>query len=108
MNLWTKNYLAVEAFTEEYLHNIPTTEDRERDSIVLVQGKNIYGEKVYCYLKVDATMFYEVKQKLLAKEKFDLRDYGEVIAAGSWGPSFEEQMDLDREYNMLPFDKQDN
>lgn len=75
------------------------------EAVVLVQGLNVFAEKVYCYLKVSAKNFYVVRSKLENKEKFDLREYGEVIAAGQGDPTEEVREEMATQYNMLPFEK---
>ena len=73
----------------------------DEDTVILVQGKNVFGDDIYCYLKLPFKNFKTVKTKLDNKEKFDLRDYGDVVAAGLGAPTDEVREEMQKEYGMI-------
>lgn len=110
MNSWTTILLANTHFwREDFIHNTIESINNtgNEDAVVLVEGVNLFGEKIYAYVKLPKQMYHEIKRKLGTKDKFDLREYGEVIAAGLEGSenSYKDHSELRRTYNMLPFTK---
>ena len=74
----------------------------EEDLVVLVQGKNVFQDPIYCYIRIPTERLEEFRGKVSANEKFDIREYGDVIAAGRGQPSSEVQDEMARDYGMLP------
>lgn len=104
---WESFLFLHEPLNEEHIHRTPESLTTTNAAIVLVQGLNVYGERVYCYMGVDKTMFFEVHRKLTSKHKFDLRDFGKIVATGPGDPDFGLIMELEREHHMLPAEKND-
>lgn len=75
---------------------------QEDDVVVLVQGKNVFGDKIYCYLKLPHPSLDEFKGKLASRTKFDIRDYGSIVAAGRGEPTLETESEMKNLFGMLP------
>lgn len=86
-----------------YIQNDESSEgDATEDLVVLVQGKNAFNDKIYCYIRLPSAQFDEFKRQLQSASSFDLREYGTVIAAGRGDPSKEVQSELTKEFGIRP------
>lgn len=74
----------------------------KEDIILLVQGKNRFDERIYSYVRVPFERLKEVRTRLDSGEKFDLREFGTVIAAGLGEPSEDVRREIAEEYEMIP------
>ena len=74
------------------------------DLVVLVQGKNVFNDSIYCYLRIPHPKLEEFRGKLENNQKFDIREYGDVIAAGRGLPNQEVQDEMTRDFGMMPVD----
>jgi hypothetical protein len=79
-------------------------EFRDKEIVVLVNGRNVFNEQIYCYLKTPLKNFPIIKERLEKKEQFDLREYGSVVAAGTGEPSEEIKEEMRTLYDMIPID----
>lgn len=94
-NSWTAKALGVKEPVDP--QHIPD----DAEVVVLVQAENMFGDPIYCYLKLQFEHYDTVKSKLEAGEKFDLREYGDIIAAGRGEPTDEVRQEISEEYNMV-------
>lgn len=76
---------------------------REREITILIRGKNIHDEEIYCYLKTPLKHYPIIKQMLENQERFDIRDFGEVVEAGEGEPPEEVRERMKRDFDMVPF-----
>lgn len=54
--------------------------------VIMLQGKNNFGDKVYCYLKVTLRHLKDMKQAMIKGANFQPSDFGSVLAAGKGDP----------------------
>ena len=59
------------------------------EAVILVNGDNMFGDKVYSYIKFTLKNFRAMREAMQKGENFKPSDYGEVIAAGRGEPSQE-------------------
>ena len=88
----------------------PEEKERFKDEevVLLLSGFNDTGEKIYNYLKLKLE---KVQSLVIAVEtggKFDVREYGEVIASGLGEPNAEEKAKIEKQYRMINFPKDKN
>jgi len=74
----------------------------DETTLVLIQGTNPFGERIYCYLEVDYKTYQIIKPKMLNNEQFNPRDYGRIVAAGLGQPSDETRAEIKEEYGFEP------
>ncbi len=70
--------------------------------IMLIQGKNVFGQVIFCYVKVPFRHYGDIKEKLSNNSQFDPRHYGEIIAAGQGTPSEEMKAEIAAEHGIIP------
>lgn len=86
-----------------YIQNDEASEgDAAEDLVVLVQGKNAFNDKIYCYIRIPHAQFDEFKRQLQSVSSFDLREYGTIIAAGRGDPTKEVQVEITKEFGIKP------
>lgn len=86
-----------------YIHNDESSEgETAEDLVVLVQGKNAFNDKIYCYIRIPSQQFDEFKRQLQSVSSFDLREYGTIIAAGRGDPTREVQSEITKEFGIKP------
>ncbi|TAE79746.1 MAG: hypothetical protein EAZ74_05855 [Alphaproteobacteria bacterium] len=73
----------------------------KEDIVMLMQGKNPYGERIYCYLRLSINNLRRMKEAIINKEKFMPSDFGEVLAAGSGQPAPELRAEMAVTYGMM-------
>ncbi len=104
MNDWNQKEIS------QNVNNL-SPEDEEalaREEIVmLMQGKNTYGDRVYCYLKLSVLSLTRLKDAIVAKEDFMPSDYGEVLAAGNGYPEPELRAEMAVKYGLMQTPKID-
>ena len=69
--------------------------------VVLIQGVNIFGDKIFSYLQLPLRSFRELAKKMRASEKFTPSDYGTVVAAGRGEPSSAVKQEMAVTYKMI-------
>ncbi len=73
--------------------------------VILLQGKNVYGDAIYTYLQLTLKSLIELRNKMLKKEDFMPAEYGTVIAAGKGEPTAELRSEMAVTYNMIDVPK---
>ena len=53
---------------------------------MLLRGKNVFDDFIYCYLKVSYADIARLDAAISGAEGFNLRDFGTVLAAGKGEP----------------------
>lgn len=75
---------------------------KDESTVILMRGKNMFGDMIYCYLKITYGEMKRLQQTLDSNEEtLDIRDYGEVLAAGKGEPSSEVKAEIANAYPML-------
>ncbi len=62
---------------------------KKDEVVILLQGKNSFGDEIFSYLKLDLMRLIELKRAMLKGENFFPSSYGTVLAAGKGQPSKE-------------------
>ncbi|NBO20126.1 MAG: hypothetical protein EBV03_13085 [Proteobacteria bacterium] len=74
---------------------------KDESTVILMRGKNMFGDMIYCYLKITFGEITRLQETLENSETFDIREFGEVLAAGKGEPSSEVQAEIANAYPML-------
>ena len=75
---------------------------KEEFAVILMQGKNIFGDIIYCYVKVALPQLKLMQAELQTNEgNFNPSDYGTVLAAGKGEPSAELRAEIAVTFKML-------
>lgn len=69
--------------------------------VLLLYGKNSFGDKIYSYLKITLPHLQDLKSAIRAGQGFNPSDFGEVIAAGKGEPSAEIRAEIAAQYQVL-------
>jgi hypothetical protein len=69
--------------------------------VLLLYGKNSFGDKIYSYLKITLPNLQNLKSAIRAGQGFNPSDFGEVIAAGKGEPSREIRAEIAAQYQVL-------
>ncbi len=97
MNEWNQKEISRNAAQQAADEEILSSED----IVILMQGKNSFDERVYCYLKLDLDGMKKMKEAIVAKEEFMPSDFGEVLAAGQGQPPAELRAEMAVTYGMM-------
>ena len=85
------------------------TEDLlETEIVILLQGNNMFGNRVYTYVKLLGKHLKEMFDVMKKGDNFKPSDFGTVIAAGVGDPPQEVRDEMREQYNMMdvPLPKQ--
>jgi hypothetical protein len=78
------------------------TEDELNDLVVvLVVGKNVFGDDIFSYVQLPLGRFKEMALRMVRHENFKSSDYGTVLAAGRGLPSPELKKEMADNYNVF-------
>lgn len=69
--------------------------------MILMQGKNTFGDRIYSYLKVTLTDLKRMQFNASEGSPFNPSDYGTVVAAGQGEPPPEVIQEIESTYNVL-------
>lgn len=83
--------------------NPPTGElaASEEEIVLLLTGFNNFGDKIYNYLKLPLSKVQPLIQALNGGGRFEVRDFGEVVAAGLGMPTPEVKQEVESSYKMI-------
>ena len=73
----------------------------EEEVVILLSGRNRFGDQIYSYLKLTLRNLQELKKALKEKQEFMPADFGTVLAAGRGEPSPELRSEMAITYNMI-------
>lgn len=73
------------------------------DIVLLLSGFNNFGDKIYNYIKIPLTKVEQLIQAVNGGGRFEVREYGEVIAAGLGVPTPEVKQEIESSYKMISF-----
>ena len=74
---------------------------KDEYALIFLQGKNTFGDLVYCYVKVILPDIDKMHAILQADAGFHPSDFGTVVAAGKGDPTDEVKAELALTYPML-------
>ena len=87
----------------------PTEEELEKygeeEVVVLLMGFNNFGDKIYNYIKIKFRDYFPMRDGIKRGGKFDIRDFGDVVAAGKGEPTAEIRAEVEGAYKFLSFPK---
>ena len=69
--------------------------------VILLQGKNVYGDQIFTYLELSLKSLIQLRSKMQKQEEFLPAEYGEVLAAGKGDPSPELRSEMAITHNMI-------
>ena len=78
----------------------PAEITKDDPAIVLVRGKNIHGDMIYCYLRIKSSQAKKLEAALQAAGdgKFAVSDYGTVLASGKGDPPPDVVAEIHKKY----------
>ncbi len=59
----------------------------QQEAVILAQGRNLFGDPIYSYIKFPMRNFTRLRAAMIAGENFMPSNYGEVLAAGQGEPN---------------------
>ena len=74
---------------------------KEDYGVLLLRGKNNFGNLIYSYVKVAFSNIERLQLSLKNRLPFNPSDFGEVIAAGTGEPTPEVQAEIAAQYPMI-------
>lgn len=69
--------------------------------VILMQGRNVFGDQVYSYLELTVRKAIELKAHLDEGKEFNPSDFGTVVAAGKGQPSEELKAEMAATYHLI-------
>jgi hypothetical protein len=90
-------------WSTQVLGNRPNFGELLKDefTVVLLRGKNTFGDLIYCYLKITFPDLEKLEAALKGDVNFNASDFGTVVAAGKGEPSDEVKAEIATIYPML-------
>lgn len=79
----------------------------EEDIVVLLSGFNNFGDKIYNYIKMKFKDYDALRGAIKGGGRFDIHEFGEVIAAGKGMPTPEVKAEMAAQYKMIAFPTMD-
>jgi hypothetical protein len=67
-------------------HEVKPSPSRDEHAVILLQGRNDSGEKIFSYLSVSLPKIPKLYAALNSGDDFDPVDFGHVIASGMGDP----------------------
>ena len=74
---------------------------KDESTVILLRGKNVFGDMIYCYLKITFGEITRLQEAVDAPGTFNISDFGSVIAAGKGEPPEDVQAEIALAYPML-------
>lgn len=82
-----------------------TESDLQDEVVILLQGKNFFGDEIYTYVKLDLNGFRALRDAMINGTDFIPSDFGTVVAAGRGDPSQELRDEMRVQYKMVDVPK---
>lgn len=73
----------------------------EKGVVVLLRGKNNFGDRIYSYVKIALTNLEQLQHSIRNGLPFNASDFGEVVAAGTGEPTDQVKAEIAAQYPML-------
>ncbi len=74
---------------------------QEEYGVILLRGKNNFGDQIYSYVKVSFSSMDRLQDSLRNRLPFTPSDFGEVIAAGKGEPTAEVKSEVGSQYPLI-------
>lgn len=74
---------------------------KKDEVVILLQGKNSFGDPIFSYLKLNLGNLIELKRAMINKQDFLPSDFGTVLAAGRGEPSAELRSEMAVTHKMV-------
>jgi hypothetical protein len=74
---------------------------KDEYTVVLLRGKNSFGDKVYCYVKITRSNADKLEAMLQHTTSFNASDFGLVVAAGTDEPPEELKAEIALNYTLI-------
>ncbi len=74
---------------------------KDEFTVILLRGKNVFGDLIYCYLKITFADIDKLQAAIEGSTTFNISDFGSVIAAGKGEPTDEVQAEVAMAYPLL-------
>ena len=74
---------------------------KDEFAVILLQGKNTFGDMIYCYVKATLPNIEKLQTALKMGNNFNPSDFGEVLAASKGDPTPEVKAEIATRYPML-------
>ena len=74
---------------------------KEEYAVLLLRGKNSFGDHIYSYVKVSLPNIKRLYESLNIGTTFNPSDFGEVIAAGKGEPTEEVKAEIAAQYPLI-------
>lgn len=101
MSDWISKVLKESGFKMPSLQTKVDEELMNEEVVILLQGKNSFGDDIYSYLKVTIRNFYALTEFVKSRGDFIPSEYGSVIAAGTGEPSPALRAEMAVTYNLI-------
>jgi hypothetical protein len=101
MSDWISKVLSENGFKMPSLQTKIDDKLMDEEVVILLQGKNSFGDDIYSYLKVTIRNFYALTEFVKSRGDFIPSDYGSIIAAGTGEPSPELRSEMSITYNLI-------
>lgn len=73
----------------------------EEAVVILMQGKNTFGDSIYSYLKITNKDLMRMKTVIQGGQPFNPSDFGTIVAAGKGEPTDEVRAEISSMYKMM-------
>lgn len=83
------------------------TELMDDEAVIMVTGNNMFGDKVFSYVKFTLKNFLRMREAMESGQNFKPSDFGEVVAAGRGEPSQELKDEMRIKYGLVDIPKAD-
>lgn len=74
---------------------------KDEYAVILLQGKNSFGDMIYSYVKVTLPNIKRLYAALNSGEDFSPSDFGSIVAAGKGVPPDSLRSEMDSSHSML-------
>ncbi len=101
MDSWSDNEISTNAASPQHLSAEDEELLRREDIVMLLQGNNAMGERVYSYVKLSLLNLRKMKEAILNNDNFFPSDFGQVVAAGHGNPPPELRAEMGIQYGMV-------
>ncbi len=72
-----------------------------QEAVMLLYGSNMFGDRVYSYVKFTLKSFMTMRQAMVKGESFNPSEYGTVIAAGRGEPTVALKDEMRVQYGLV-------
>lgn len=100
-----KSNWAASGFGKYVSPDLVNDELLDAEVVVLLEGKNMFGDLVFCYLQLTCAGLKEIFRKIQFSENFRPADFGNVIVAGRGELSPDLRAEMRNEYNIIDVPK---